>query len=96
MDLGWNEFEGHYTIQSCIEAALAEHFETTNKCPKAIELSPYWYRELLLDIYSQHRIMYLEPEDLKRPSIYNTMYGPVELRINYEIPKERIFEFKEE
>jgi hypothetical protein len=44
-----DEFEGHYTVHSCLEKVLAIEARRTGKTPEAVRMSQDFYRYLMVD-----------------------------------------------
>ena len=90
-----DEFEGHYTIESCLRAVLIRHFEETNTCPYAVDMNPEFFHGFVLDIYIRSRDRFMLPiSDFRAPFTYNCIVGPIEVRSDPNVSKDHIFELR--
>ena len=88
-----DEFEGHYTIQSCLEAVLVRHYEETNNCPYAVDMNLAFYHNLVMDLFEHYKFRFMQPiSDFRRPFMYTSVVGSVEIRSDVRVSKERVFE----
>ncbi len=45
-----DEFEGHYTVMSCVEKVLNDEVKRTSKCPKEVRMNRRFYHYLVQEM----------------------------------------------
>jgi hypothetical protein len=91
----WDQFEGHYTALSCLDAVLMAHFSKTNTCPYRVDASPWFLRELMHEAYDRSIYLSADPLMFPRPPLtYASSVGTVEVYCDTNVPRERVFEFR--
>ncbi len=91
-----DEFEGHYTATSCLEAVLMGHFDLTNTCPYEVHATPWFLSELMKETYD--RGVYRSADDFPTSGRISYRYscaaGTVKVLCDPYLPKEMVFDFR--
>jgi hypothetical protein len=88
----WDQFEGHYTVYSCVERVLLYETLRTGKTPETVRMSLDFYRYLRAEMDALPQAGYLGSPVGFTDVVVNTAAGLVHIVPDRSVPRDSVFE----